>query len=95
MAAGGQGGGRGRRDLNDVTLRAGTNGCLALSGTLEGPYTGDTIEFVRGASTPMTLQVDHVVALSYAWQKGAQQLTGASVLTVPTGRVGGGSTSWR
>jgi hypothetical protein len=43
----------------------------------------------------MTLQVDHVVALSYAWQKGAQQLTGASVLTVPTGRVGGGSTSWR
>lgn len=63
-----------RRDLKDFTLRAASNGCLVLSGTLVGPYTGDTIEFVRGADTSSAVQIDHVVALSDAWQKGAQRL---------------------
>ena len=64
-----------RRDLDNFTLKAGTNGCLVLSGTLKGPYTGDTIRFVRGTSTSSDVQIDHVVALSDAWQKGAQQLS--------------------
>jgi len=48
--------------------------CNVLSGTLQGPYTGKTIDFVRGASTSGDVQIDHVVALSDAWQTGAQLL---------------------
>ncbi|NYG06276.1 hypothetical protein BJ986_000763 [Phycicoccus badiiscoriae] len=62
-----------RRDLTRFTLKAGTHGCLVLKGTLHDPYTGSTIAFVRGPSTSNAVQIDHVVALSDAWQKGAQQ----------------------
>ncbi len=62
-----------RRDLARLTLKAGTHGCLVLKGTLNDPYTGSMIGFVRGPSTSNVVQVDHVVALSDAWQKGAQQ----------------------
>lgn len=62
-----------RRDLTRFTLKAGTHGCLVLKGTLHDPYTGSTITFVRGQSTSNAVQIDHVVALSDAWQKGAQQ----------------------
>lgn len=44
------------------------------TGVLNDPYTGKTINFVRGVSTSLAVQIDHVVALSDAWQKGAQQL---------------------
>ena len=60
-----------RRDLASFVLKAGTHGCLVLSGGLHDPYTGRTISFVRGASTSSAVQIDHVVALSDAWQKGA------------------------
>ena len=64
-----------RRDLKNFSLKAGTNGCLVLKGTLNGPYTGKTIKFVRGTHTSSDVQIDHVVALSDAWQKGAQQMS--------------------
>src|SRR6478672_4828889 len=64
-----------RRDLRSLVLKAGTRGCLVLRGTLHDPYTGTTIGFVRGQSTSSAVQVDHVVALSDAWQKGAQRWT--------------------
>jgi hypothetical protein len=64
-----------RRDLTAYVLKAGTRGCLVLRGSLRDPYTGTTIGFVRGESTSARVQVDHVVALSDAWQKGAQQLS--------------------
>ncbi|EWT03313.1 hypothetical protein N865_19020 [Intrasporangium oryzae NRRL B-24470] len=67
-----------RRDLAHVEVRAGTHGCVVLRGTLKDPYTGRTIEFVRGASTSAAVQIDHVVALSDAWQKGAQGLSDAT-----------------
>jgi len=63
-----------RRDLTAYRLRVGTHGCLVLSGTLRDPYTATTIAFVRGQATSAKVQIDHVVALSDAWQKGAQQL---------------------
>ena len=62
-----------RRDLSSFVLKTGTNGCLVLSGTLHDPYTGTGIAFLRGQSTSAKVQIDHVVALSDAWQKGAQQ----------------------
>lgn len=43
--------------------------CKVLSGLLADPYTGTKIEFVRGGASEV--DIDHVVALSDAWQKGA------------------------
>jgi hypothetical protein len=62
-----------RRDLTALMPTSGTNRCRVLSGTLHDPYTGRVIAFVRGQNTSSQVQIDHVVALSDAWQKGAQQ----------------------
>ena len=63
-----------KRDLTGIKY---TNSvpCKVRSGTLADPYTGTSINFLRGAATSSAVQIDHVVALSDAWQKGAQQLT--------------------
>ncbi|MDM7855135.1 GmrSD restriction endonuclease domain-containing protein [Cellulomonas alba] len=58
------------RDLDDPVRR---DACVIASGTLHDPYTGTTIDFVRGVGTSQRVQIDHVVALGDAWQKGAQQ----------------------
>jgi hypothetical protein len=52
-----------------------SEGCIVTSGTLDDPYTGTTISFLRGATTSSAVQIDHVVALSNAWQTGAQALS--------------------
>lgn len=61
-----------RRDLKSTVINS---ECQVVSGTLSDPYTGKTIEFRRGSSSSQDVQIDHVVALSDAWQKGAQQLS--------------------
>ncbi|MFE3758868.1 HNH endonuclease family protein [Nocardia tengchongensis] len=60
------------RDLHDVVTKP--DDCVVVSGTLEDAYTGATIEFRRGPNSD-EVQIDHVVALSNAWQTGAQTLT--------------------
>lgn len=60
------------RDLSNVVIN---EVCEVTSGTLNDPYSGKTIQFVRGSDTSGDIQIDHVVSLSDAWQKGAQQLT--------------------
>ncbi len=62
------------RDLQHASV---SETCKVISGTLQDPYTGKEIIFKRGADTSGDVQIDHVVALSDAWQKGAQQLTPA------------------
>ena len=57
------------RDLRDVTL---DDRCRVLTGKLDDPYTGKIIDFQRGETTSDDVQIDHVVALSNAWQTGAQ-----------------------
>ncbi|WP_423734907.1 GmrSD restriction endonuclease domain-containing protein [Bifidobacterium parmae] len=64
-----------KRDMTDVTFKAGTHDCIVMTGTLADPYTGKTISFKRGNKTSSAVQIDHVVALSDAWQKGAQKLS--------------------
>ena len=59
------------RDLADT---ARLKNCKIASGTLHDPYSGEIIAFERGPETSPLVQIDHVVALSDAWQKGAQQL---------------------
>jgi hypothetical protein len=62
-----------RRDLVGVVAVRGTHDCVIRSGILYDRYTGRTITFERGPRSA-EVQIDHVVALSDAWQKGAQQL---------------------
>ena len=57
-----------RRDLRRVVFRAGTNGCVVVSGVLADPYTATSITYVRGRSR---VDIDHVVALGDAWRTGA------------------------
>jgi hypothetical protein len=64
-----------QRDLTDVVFRAGTRNCVVESGALIDPYSGITINFVKGEKSSMEVQIDHVVALSNAWQTGAFKLT--------------------
>lgn len=60
------------RDLTEVVVG---EECKIMSGTLNDPYTGKTILFQRGSDSSQLVQIDHVVALSNAWQTGAQQLS--------------------
>lgn len=64
-----------KRDLTATSYKAGTHNCVVLTGTLADPYTAKEINFVRGTDTSAKVQIDHVVALNDAWQKGAQQLS--------------------
>ncbi|MFI6498453.1 HNH endonuclease family protein [Nonomuraea typhae] len=62
-----------KRDMRSETFKAGTHDCIVLTGVLDDPYSGKTITFKRGNTTSMAVQIDHVIPLSDAWQKGAQQ----------------------
>jgi hypothetical protein len=56
-----------RRDLKDKRVED----CIALTGALRDPYSGERIDFTRGPVSSMDVQIDHVVALANAWQTGA------------------------
>ncbi|MCI1983588.1 MAG: HNH endonuclease family protein [Bifidobacteriaceae bacterium] len=62
------------RDLTDIT-HTGPGECKIKTGTLDDPYTGKIIHFVRGVKTSTAVQIDHVVALSDAWKSGASTWT--------------------
>lgn len=62
------------RDFTEVRY-VGEADCSVDSGLLNDPYTGKPVRFSR--SDASAVQIDHVVALSDAWQKGAQQLSPA------------------
>ena len=59
-----------KRDLTQVTFRAKTRDCVVESGVLADPFSGENINFQRGEKTSALVQIDHVVALSNAWQSG-------------------------
>lgn len=58
------------RDLQDITYSSGSS-CEVASGTLQDPYTGETIDFRRGKDSG-DVQIDHIVALMNSWTTGAQ-----------------------
>ena len=64
-----------KRDLTSITYRAKTRNCVVESGTLVDRYSVETINFVKGNISSMEVQIDHVVALSNAWQTGAFKLS--------------------
>jgi hypothetical protein len=60
------------RDLVDktyVSIKRCPN--AVATGTLHDPYTNKTIAFQRGAKVGESVQIDHIVPLSYAWDMGA------------------------
>lgn len=63
-----------KRDLVYISLEPATKECTVRTGTLHDPYTGTEIFFRRGADTSSQVQIDHIVALSDAWKKGARDL---------------------
>lgn len=64
-----------KRDLTSVVFKVKTRDCVVESGILVDRYSGETINFVRGNVSSMEVQIDHVVALSNAWQTGAFKLS--------------------
>lgn len=63
-----------KRDLTKVVFKADTNNCKVIFGSLLDPYSNKLISFDLSKSAS-TIDIDHVVALSNAWQTGAFQLT--------------------
>ena len=62
-----------KRDLTEVVV---DDNCRVVSGQLHDQYTGQDIAFRYGATTSQEVQIDHIVAVSDAWQKGAQSWSG-------------------
>lgn len=60
-----------KRELGDTAV---LDGCNVVAGEYDEPYTGKHIVF-HERSEVSEIQIDHVVALSDAWQKGAQRLS--------------------
>jgi len=63
------------RDLTDRHYR---DRCVVVAGTLLDPYTHHVLAFRKADAA--AVQIDHVVALADAWQKGAQQWSPAKRL---------------
>ena len=61
-----------RRELGDSAV---LNGCNVVAGEYDEPYTGKHMVFSERSEISEQIQIDHVVALSDAWQKGAQYFT--------------------
>lgn len=61
-----------KRDGEGLQYRAGSD-CVVTSMTLHDPYTGRTIHWTKTRAT--TVQIDHVMPLSYDWQMGAAHWT--------------------
>ena len=57
-----------KRDLTDITYKVGTRDCKVIAGQLLDPFSGKVITF---STTKVVIDIDHVVALSNAWQTGA------------------------
>jgi hypothetical protein len=63
-----------KRDLTMVIFKTGTNNCKVVSGKLLDPFSNKEIIFDLSQSSS-NIDIDHVVALSNAWQTGAFNLT--------------------
>ena len=60
-----------KREFGDSAM---LEGCDVIAGEYDEPYTGEHLVFSSREQISNGVQIDHVVALSDAWQKGAQYL---------------------
>jgi hypothetical protein len=57
-----------KRDLTEVIFKANTRDCKVISGVLLDPFSNKVLAFT---SVKSAVDIDHLVALSNAWQTGA------------------------
>jgi hypothetical protein len=57
-----------KRDLTQIVFKVGTKDCKVLSGVLQDPFSNKVLNFTTAKSV---VDIDHLVALSNAWQTGA------------------------
>lgn len=62
-----------KRELGDKAELA-TDNCTVVAGIFDEPYSGEHMTFREKSDLSKNIQIDHVVALSDAWQKGAQYM---------------------
>ena len=60
-----------KREFGDTAI---LDGCNVGAGEYDEPYTGEHLVFRERTEISNGVQIDHVVALSDAWQKGAQYM---------------------
>jgi hypothetical protein len=75
-AVGGHNGCDTRNDVLAAQLQnvdKGTSRCVVQAGTLDDPYSGTRITFLKARADEV--QIDHVVPLAYAWDMGASAWT--------------------
>ena len=60
-----------KREFGDTAV---LDGCIVVAGEFDEPYTGEHMIF-KDKKEVSKVQIDHVVALSDAWLKGAQYLS--------------------
>ena len=70
-----------RREFGET---AALDGCNVVSGEYDEPYTGEHLVFRTREEISKGVQIDHVVALSDAWQKGAQYMDGETRRKIAT-----------
>ena len=70
-----------KREFGDSAV---LDGCDVISGEFDDPYTGQHKVFTEKSAISKGVQIDHVVALSDAWQKGAQYLPQATRYAMAT-----------
>ena len=59
-----------KRDFGDLAV---LDGCTVIAGEFDEPYTGEHM-VLKDKAEVSKIQIDHVVALSDAWQKGARYM---------------------
>ena len=64
-----------KREMGDSAVIDEKNNCDVIAGEFDEPYTGKHMTFSQKSDFSSNIQIDHVVALSDAWQKGAQNKT--------------------
>ena len=69
-----------KREFGDTAV---LDGCNVVAGEFDEPYTGEHMVFTE-KSQISKIQIDHVVALSDAWQKGAQNLSAETRYEIAT-----------
>ena len=63
-----------KREFGEAAVLDSENRCTVVAGEYDEPYTGEHKVFREREEISDGVQIDHIVALSDAWQKGAQYL---------------------
>ena len=64
-----------KREMGSTAVISNEDNCSVVSGEYDEPYTGSHMIFYQKSDFTSGIQIDHIVALSDAWQKGAQNIS--------------------